>query len=149
MSDWDDNEVEEIPVVIPTLNELDTLGIPGKFVYSLLRNSSKIDCKVYPLVADNDAKFPFIIYKRLNLVSLNNKDTYHEDQVTMEFTIVSDTYAKSIELANIVRALIEQRDQEYGDFAISDARLNMATEDYSGNAFVQKLQIVFNLNYIN
>ncbi len=55
---------------------IDTLNI-GKYIYSVLKNGT--DVEVYPLVADNDAKFPFIVYKRENLVSERCKDGYYED----------------------------------------------------------------------
>ena len=75
---------------------IDSLNI-GKYIYSVLKET---DVEVYPLVADNDAKFPFIVYKRNNLVSNGCKDGYYEDVVSYEVVIVTDTYYKGIEIAN-------------------------------------------------
>jgi hypothetical protein len=75
---------------------IDTLNI-GKYIYSVLKFT---DVEVYPLVADNDAKLPFIVYKRVNLESSGSKDGYYEDKVTMEVVVVTDKYYRGIELAN-------------------------------------------------
>ena len=55
---------------------IDTLNL-GKYIYSKLSQIEGV--KSYPLIADNDAKFPFIVYKRENLVSNGCKDGYYED----------------------------------------------------------------------
>ena len=63
---------------------IDTLNI-GKYIYSRLSQIEGV--KSYPLVADNDAKLPFIVYKRVNLESSGSKDGYYEDKVTMEVVV--------------------------------------------------------------
>lgn len=111
----------------------------GSYIYSLL---SDIDtkCKVYPLVADNDAKFPFIIYKRVGLFDSTTKDGYtNEDTLNYEIKVVTDTYQKGIDIANDVRRAIEHGDKTYSDMTIEDIRLINATEDYMENAFIQTL----------
>ena len=45
---------------------IDSLNI-GKYIFATLKNIK--DVGIYPLVADNDAQFPFMVYKRTNLVS--------------------------------------------------------------------------------
>jgi hypothetical protein len=54
---------------------IDTLNI-GKYIYSVLKFTN---IGVYPLVADNDAKYPFIVYRRIGMVSSGCKDGYYED----------------------------------------------------------------------
>jgi len=71
---------------------IDTLNI-GKYIYSALKFTN-VD--VYPLIADNDAKFPFIIYKRNSMVSSGCKDGYYEDEVSFEVNIITDTYFKGV-----------------------------------------------------
>ena len=122
---------------------IDSLNI-GKYIYSVLKET---DVEVYPLVADNDAKFPFIVYKRNNLVSNGCKDGYYEDVVSYEVVIVTDTYYKGIEIANQVKALLERQSATYQDMDISDTIITMASEEYSNNAFMQKIQFDSTINY--
>ena len=122
---------------------IDTLNI-GKYIYSRLSQIEGV--KSYPLVADNDAKLPFIVYKRVNLESSGSKDGYYEDKVTMEVVVVTDKYYRGIELANQVRELLEVQRTEYNSMEINDTLLTLATEDYSNNAFVQRMQFSINVN---
>lgn len=120
---------------------IDSLNL-GKYVYSSLK---AITNSVYPLVADNNAKYPFIVYRRNNLSSMANKDGYYEDTVVMEIVVVTDTYSKSIELISEVRKHLEHLEVEYDGMSISDSFITSATEEYSNNAFIQKIQISFNV----
>ena len=76
---------------------INTLNI-GKYIYTTLQQSEDITCKVYPLVADNDAKYPFIIYKRVNLLSSDVKDGIIQDDVTIEIVVVSDKYSVGVDI---------------------------------------------------
>lgn len=115
----------------------------GSYIYSLLADIDA-KCKVYPLVADNDAKFPFILYKRVGLYDNTTKDGYtNEDTLNYEIKVVTDTYQKGIDIANDVRKAIEHGTKTYSDMTISDIRLVGADEQYMENAFVQTLNFQF------
>ncbi len=122
---------------------IDTLNL-GKYIYSRLSQIEGV--KSYPLVADNDAKYPFIVYKRINLESSGCKDGYYEDNVTIEVVVVTDKYYKGIQIANQVRELLEVQHTTYNDMDINDTVLVMATEEYDNNAFIQKMQYSFTIN---
>ena len=122
---------------------IDSLNI-GKYIFATLKNIK--DVGIYPLVADNDAQFPFMVYKRTNLVSSGCKDGYYEDSVTIEINIVTDRYYKGIDFANQVRELLEVSSTSFGDMEISDSNLILASEDYSNNAFIQKMQFNLKIN---
>lgn len=122
---------------------IDTLNL-GKYIYSRLCQIEGV--KSYPLVADNDAKYPFIVYKRANLESSGCKDGYYEDKVIMEVIVVTDKYYKGIEIANQVRELLEVAHTTYDGMEINDTLLALATEDYSNNAFIQRMQFSININ---
>jgi hypothetical protein len=124
---------------------IDTLNI-GKYIYNTLNQSENITCKIYPLVADNDAKFPFIIYKRVNLNSLMCKDGLYEDEATVEISVVTDKYSIGIEIANQVRELLESQTLNYQGLEITESRLMQASEEYNNGAFVQRLQFNFKIN---
>lgn len=121
----------------------------GKYINNILANNQDIqdlDARVYPLIADNDAKFPFIIYKRIGLVSQTCKDGTYQDNVTVEIKIVSDKYSVGVQLANIVRSLLQRSYMRYGDFEINDVTINYAAEDFLENAFIQTMQLTLKIN---
>ena len=123
---------------------INTLNI-GKYIYNTLTQSEDITCKVYPLVADNDAKYPFIIYKRVNLLSDVCKDGTYEDDVTVEVVVVTDKYSVGVEIANKVRELLEIQHIRYDDMEINDTKLVLATEEYN-NGYVQRMQYQMKIN---
>jgi hypothetical protein len=123
---------------------IDTLNI-GKYIFSSLNNQCQ-NAKVYPLVADNNAKFPFVIYKRVNLISDGCKDGIYEDDVTVEITVVGDKYQQTIEIANTIRGILEKQYVVFDNMIINDAKISLATEEYSGGAFVQRMQFNFKIN---
>jgi hypothetical protein len=124
---------------------INTLNI-GKYIYSALNDSEEITCKVYPLIADNDAKYPFIVYRRINLVSNSSKDGIYEDNTIVEIVIVSDKYSVGVDIATEVRNLLEKQSVIYDDLEINDTTLSLAAEEYSNNAYVQRLQFTFKIN---
>lgn len=127
---------------------IDTLEI-GKYINNILANNQDIkalNAKVYPLIADNDAKFPFIIYKRVGLVSQSCKDGLYQDDVTVEIKIVSDKYSVGVQLANIVRSLLQRPYMQYNEYEINDVVINTAYEDFIENAFVQTMQLTLKIN---
>lgn len=122
---------------------INTLNI-GKYIYSRLTDSSYGLCvKVYPLVADNDAKYPFVVYRRMNLMSDSTKDGIHQDTVQVEIIVVADKYSVSIDLAQKIRKLLERQTVIYDDLRINDGTIIMATEEFSNNAYVQRMQFQF------
>lgn len=123
---------------------IDTLNI-GKYIYNALTQSKTITCKVYPLVADNNAKFPFIIYRRLNLISKTTKDGLYEDTVTMEIDVITETYTEGVDIANKVRDILQKQYVSYQGMEINDAEITMATEEYN-SGYIQRLQFQFTLN---
>lgn len=127
---------------------INTLEI-GKYINNILANNQDIQnlgAKVYPLIADNDAKFPFIIYKRVGLVSQICKDGTYQDNVSVEIKIVSDKYSVGVQLANIVRSLLQRPYMQYGDFEINDVTIDYAAEDFLENAFIQTMQLTLKIN---
>ena len=124
---------------------INTLNI-GKYIYSTISGDNQITCKVYPLIADNDAKFPFIVYRRTGLVSGTTKDGLTEDDVTVEIVIVSDKYSVGLDLAINVRNLLEKQSVVYEDLEINDTTLNLATEEYSDNSYIQRMQFDMKIN---
>lgn len=115
---------------------INTLNI-GAYVFGKL--STKIPTiKTYPIVADNDAKYPFIVYKRIGLSSLICKDGNYEDVATVEVTVVAEKYATSVDIAQQVREALEDNFDTFDGMEI-EVTLQSGTEDFSDSAYTQKL----------
>lgn len=115
---------------------INTLNI-GAYVFDKL--STKIPTiKTYPIVADNDAKYPFIVYKRIGLSSLICKDGNYEDVATVEVTVVAEKYAISVDIAQQVREALEGNFDTFDGMEI-ETTLQGGTEDFSDSAYTQKL----------
>ena len=114
---------------------INTLNI-GSFISHRLTN---IGVKVYPIIADNDAKSTFIVYRRNGLSSNLCKDGIYQETVSVEITIVSPTYSTSIETATKVRRAIERYRGTYDNYNIDDIFLTFADEQYIQNQYIQKL----------
>ena len=127
---------------------IDTLNI-GKYINNAISNDASINVKAYPLVADNNAKYPFVVYRRVNLISSTCKDGVYQDEVTIEMIVVSDKYAVGVDIAQAIRKKLEKQCVEYDDLEINDGNITLATEEFSENAYVQRIQFTFKINKKN
>lgn len=115
----------------------------GKEIYSLLNGDSRLTTsvgnKIYPIIVEKETNYPFIVYKRSNIIPDYTKDFHLKDNVIIDIICVSNDYANGIEIAEIVRDILE--DKRTND--IQSIKLESADEDYIDDAFVQTLS--FNL----
>nr|WP_320037820.1 DUF3168 domain-containing protein [uncultured Bacteroides sp.] len=84
----------------------------GKAIYELLHSNTaveaKVQDKVYPLVADKSTTFPFIVYKRTEIIPAYTKDRFSANEyVTVEVIVASDNYIETVEIADLVRLALE------------------------------------------
>lgn len=112
----------------------------GKAIYHILSNDSdvvdRVQKKIYPLIADVDTTFPFIVYKRTGIVPATSKDKFvYSEEVYVDVVVASDKYNESIEIADLVRtALLKGSYDGIKDIAFTDA-----DEDYLEDTFIQNL----------
>lgn len=114
----------------------------NKYIYSKLSNSNElkkyVDSKIYPLVAENTTTFPFVTYYRDNISPISfTKDGYCQDEVYFTINVVSDQYSQTLEIANIIRKLMEGL---RGDNNIYDCHMTNIDENFVENSYVQTLQ---------
>lgn len=114
----------------------------NKYIYSKLSNSNElkkyVDYKIYPLVAENTTTFPFVTYYRDNISPISfTKDGYCQDEVYFTINVVSDHYTQTLEIANIIRKLMEGL---RGDDNIYDCHMTNIDENFVENSYVQTLQ---------
>lgn len=121
---------------------MDSLKV-GKEIYSLLNGSSSltdiVGSKIYPIIVEKETTYPFIVYKRSNIIPDYTKDFHFKDEVIIDIICVSNNYSESINIASIVRNILE--DKRFAD--IESIKLESADEDFIENAYIQTLS--FNL----
>ena len=118
----------------------------GKEIYSHLKeNKSLTDIvgnKIYPIIVEKDTNYPFIVYKRSNVIPDYTKDYHFKDDVIVDIICVSNHYVESVEIATLVRESLE--DKKYGD--IVSIRLESADEDFVDDAYIQTLTFNLTIN---
>lgn len=115
----------------------------GKIIYSLLSTDDNltklVNKKIYPLVADADTTFPFIVYRRNSIITQTSKDRLiNEEAGTVEIIVASEKYNESITVAEAVTTALLTR-KRYQDINVKKIEMLEASEDYIENAFVQKI----------
>ncbi|MBC5645021.1 DUF3168 domain-containing protein [Parabacteroides sp. BX2] len=124
---------------------MDSLKV-GKVIFSLLNGNSDLTAfvnnKIYPIIVEKETTFPFIVYKRNNIIPDYTKDFHFKDNVIIDIICVSTNYAESIEIAGIIRNILE--DKRYDD--IQSIKLESADEDYTDDAYVQTLSFNLTIN---
>lgn len=83
----------------------------GKAIYEILHGNSeivsKVNDKIFPLIADENTTFPFIVYKRTSISPAYTKDRFSvNDTATVEIFIASDKYYETVEIADSVRTAL-------------------------------------------
>lgn len=89
----------------------------------------------YPLIAEEDVTFPFVIYRRDGIEAVTTKSCIAGDKVDFTFVIVSDKYAPTVDIAERIRKLFEGRRDGYFNAVI----LTSSEEEYANDAYTQRL----------
>ena len=122
----------------------------GEVINELLTSNEELKeilgIKVYPLVASEGSTFPFIVYKRLGVSSNGTKDGYHEDTVEFQITILSETYSQSIDIAQLVRGILERETIKTDTLELTDCHVMSASEEYQDNTYIQQINFITKVN---
>lgn len=113
------------------------IGI-GAEVYALLKASEALTAivggRIWPMIADEGATFPFVVYQRSGTTAAGDKDG-SEERVTMTVTIAADNYRTSVEVAAAALDALQNRRTAHVD----DVRLDSAAEAWYNDTFLQTL----------
>lgn len=116
-----------------------------KSIYKLLVANEDlvaiVDNKMFPLIANENTTFPFIVYQRDSIYTEYTKDGKYCDNINISINIAATTYNQSIEIAELVRTAIEGKRIDN----INTIRLISMNEDYLEDTYIQNLQ--FNVIY--
>ena len=111
----------------------------GKQIKSMLdvpNVSMYVKGKVFPLVANANTDFPFLVYRRSSYIPENNKD-FEGEKVNIEIAIASTKYIESLEIANNVCDALNHKEDEL----IEDITVMNQYEDYTDDTFLQYITI--------
>lgn len=99
---------------------------------------SKLTTKVFPVVAD-EARLPYIVYRRSNLEQVAAKTLRGADTVGIEILCYTEQYTPGVELAEAVRAALDGRQAEIDGLVMRSCFLTDSEEAWQDDAFVQQL----------
>ena len=115
----------------------------GKKVYQILKINDElvniVGDKIYPLVAESDTSYPFVVFKRTGITPEYTKDWLTMESVSVEIVCASDKYFQSVDMANIIR---EEMDGLRGG-EILETKVDYITEDFIDDAYIQRIGFNF------
>lgn len=91
---------------------MDNSLLIGKHIYKLLSEDEALATKVtpkkiFPLVANAETTYPFIVYARTGLFVEYCKDGLVGNTIDFQIISVSGNYVESLEVANEIRRVLE------------------------------------------
>lgn len=131
------------------MNKMKNGLLIGRLIYKLLSESEQLSAikkKIFPLVANSDTTYPFIVYSRTSLNVLYCKDGIVEDTIEVQVLAVSDNYVESLEVANKIRSILELMRYKDEDVCVTECKLSSVTEEFVEDAFVQRLNFTIKTN---
>lgn len=94
--------------------------------------------KVYPVVAD-EAKLPYIVYRRTQLEQDATKGRRGADTVGIEVICYTEQYTPGVELAEAVRDALDGKQAEVDGLVMRSCYLEDSEEGWQDDAYVQQL----------
>ena len=95
--------------------------------------------KVFPVATDS-AELPYILYRRTALSANPQKSGQPgADEIQLEIICFTERYGEGVELAEAVRAALDQVTAEHNDMRLRGCYLCDSEEAYQDDAFVQQL----------
>lgn len=108
----------------------------GKALNELLKDIAP----TFPLLAEQSAQYPFIVYRRMSLDVANTKDVFnYAEFATCEVIVAHQKYSESISLAQQIKDKLEHFRGKIDDVHIFSIYLSSASEDFVNDAYIQKL----------
>lgn len=118
----------------------------NKYIYKLLSEDAElnelVNSAIYPLIAEESTSFPFIIFRRTNLVTSYSKDGCAGDEVEFAVQVAAQDYFTTVEIMERVRKILELHRDNY----FKTIRLSSVTEDFVENAYIQEISFIAQVN---
>lgn len=105
----------------------------------LMTNDNLVDAlkqgevtKIYPIIADSETTFPFLIYRRQSYTPQPTKD-YSGEKVNIDIYVCSQRYGESIYIMNMVSNTLNGKETE----VIENIEITNMYEDFIYDTYVQ------------
>ena len=95
--------------------------------------------KTFPLIANAETSFPFVVYQRTSAKVNYTKDGRYQNILAVEITIICDNYPESIDLLCLVRNILEGKRYKDEEIWIRDIRVDEVSEDFNEDTFIQRI----------
>lgn len=99
-------------------------------------NIEGIDNKIFPLIANPDTTFPFLVYRRTSYQSARTKDI-DDEIVSVDIVICALKYEESVNIAKQVAEALNRKETTL----IDDILISNIYEDYIEDTFVQHISV--------
>ena len=97
-----------------------------------------VGTKIFPIVADDDVKFPYIILERTSITPFTYKGGVGYDKATFQIKIADSDYINTINIAEKVRELLELKTSSY----FKRIEFSSCNEDFMNDTYRQTLQFI-------
>ena len=94
--------------------------------------------KIFPIIAENDITFPFILVTRTSITPITFKTGVAVDKVTFHVVIEDVDYFRTVNIAERVRELLELRHSDY----FKRIEFSNCYEDFLNDTYRQILQFI-------
>jgi len=119
----------------------------NKHLYSLLSGDAELEGMVgnniYPLIAEEDVKFPFIIFSKTSLTPEYNKCGVTGDVISFSVAIAAQNYFQTVDIAEKVRGILELHRDSY----FTRVEFSGVTEEYMEDSYIQTLNFTARINF--
>ena len=94
--------------------------------------------KIFPIIAENDITFPFILVTRTSITPITFKTGVAVDKVTFQVVIEDVDYFRTVNIAERVRELLELIHSDY----FKRIEFSNCYEDFLNDTYRQILQFI-------
>lgn len=113
-----------------------------KHIFRILSSDKTLNemvgTKIFPIVADDDVKFPYIILERTSITPYTYKGGVGYDKATFQIKIADSDYINTINIAEKVRELLELKTSSY----FKRIEFSSCNEDFMNDTYRQTLQFI-------
>ena len=130
---------------------MDNSILAGKYLRDFMVNNAELmelvsSKNIFPLVANADTTFPFIVYSRTSLTPVYTKNLLSDNEASFTVIVVSNKYTQSLYIANAVRHALEGYRYKDSSVDIHPIRLDSVTEDTVDDAYIQRMTFSFSIS---
>lgn len=106
-------------------------------IYDTLKQIEAVGDRVFPIVANEGTKYPFIVFERSGIDDTSTKDGIADLQITYSVRIVSSTYYEGLRILDTAIEKLNRMQSAHG--FTYHFQLQGASEESTDDGFIQTL----------